>query len=133
MSPHVGEPTDGRHRGHQDQEIAQTHPGHRTDAGMEGPLQGGQGDGHDARVELAHEGADADSGHGQPERVGPAPDRLRAPRLYHQVMPSHRPHLIECVHSPDCAGLTSRKIIDIYCVNDKLYKWISAASNTSWP
>ena len=109
VPPHVGEPTDGGHRGHQDQEVAQTHPGHRTDAGVEGPLQRGQGDGHDAGVELAHEGPDADGGHGQPERVGPTPDRLGSPGLDHQPLPSHRPQLIECVHSLDCAGRLVQK------------------------
>jgi len=133
VSPHVSEPTDGGHRGHQNQEVAQTHPGHRTDTCVERPLQGGQGDGHDAGVELAHERSDAHSGHGQPECVRPAPYHLGAPRLDDQVLPTHRPHLIECVHSLDCAGLVSTKIIDISCCTDKLCKWIRAASNTSWP
>ena len=73
MTPHVGESTDRSHRSHQNQEVAQTHPGHRTHTGVERPLQGGQGHGHDAGVELAHEGPDADRGHGQPEGIGPTP------------------------------------------------------------
>ena len=76
-APHVGEPAHGGHRGHQDKEIAQSHPGHRADAGMERPLQRGQGDGHDAGVELPHEGPDADGSHGQPEGVRSLTDRAR--------------------------------------------------------
>ena len=93
-APHVGEAPDRGHRRHQDQEVAQAHPGDRAHAGVERPLQRGQGDRHDAGIELTHEGPDADRRHGQPVGVGSVSDDGRSPGFHHQPMPSDRLQLL---------------------------------------
>ncbi len=89
-TPHVGEAADGHHGGNEDEEVAQSHPGHRVDPGMEGALESRERNGHDAGVELAHEGTDAHGSDGEPKGPRSVPDPIRALRLDHQPLPSGR-------------------------------------------
>jgi hypothetical protein len=91
---HVGEPSDRRHRGHQDQQIAQADPADGTDAGVEGPLEGGKGQGDDAGIQLAHEGPDADGRHGQQIALVQIPDGPRTTRFDHESLPRSGPGLV---------------------------------------
>ncbi len=88
--PHVGEPADGHHGRHQHEEVAEADPGDRADAGVEGVLQGRECDGDDARVELAHEGADAHRDDGEPEGPRTAPDPVGALRFDQEPLPPGR-------------------------------------------
>ena len=63
---HVRHPPHRGDRRHQDEEVAEADPGHGAEAGVERALQGGQGEGDDAGVKLAHERAHAYGPHGQP-------------------------------------------------------------------
>ena len=90
-APHVREASDGGHRGHQDEQVGEAHPRDGTDRRVEGVLEGGKGDGHDGRVELAHECADTHGGDGEPVGVGPLSDRLGPPRLDEQPVPGQGP------------------------------------------
>ena len=66
---HVGQAAHGGDRGHEHQQVAEADPGHRGQAGVKGLLQAGQGQGDDAGVKLAHEGAGAHRGHDEPMSV----------------------------------------------------------------
>ncbi len=90
-APHVGETPDGDDGGHEDEQVGQSDPRDRTDGDAEGVLQGGQGDGDDGRIELAHERADAHGGHGEPVGVAALPYDLGPPRLDQQPVPRPRP------------------------------------------
>ena len=59
--------------------------------GVEGALQGGQGDSDDGRIELAHEGADADGGHSEPRGIRSFADDLGAPGLDEHAVPRPGP------------------------------------------
>jgi len=56
---------------------------------VEGVLEGGEGDGDDGRIELAHESTDADGGDGEPVGVGPLTNRLRPPGFSEEAPPPH--------------------------------------------
>ncbi len=55
-------------------------------------LQGRQGDGDDGRVQLAHERADADRGHGEPVGVAAFPYGFGPPGLDQQPVPQTLRH-----------------------------------------
>ena len=90
-APHVGEAADGDDGRHQDQQVRQADPRDGTDGNAEGVLQGGQGDGDDGRIELAHERTDAHGRHGEPVGVAALPYDLGPPRLDQQPVPRPRP------------------------------------------
>ena len=92
---HVGKPPHGRHRGHQHQEVGQAHPADRGHPGVEGPLKGRKGQRDDAGVQLAHERTHAHGGHGQEVTPGKPPDRLGAPGLDGQLVPSGGPFVVD--------------------------------------
>ncbi len=90
-APHVGEAPDGDDGGHEDQQVRKADPGHGADRDAEGVLQGGEGDGDDGRIELAHERTDAHGRHGEPVGVAALPYGLGPARLDQESVPRPRP------------------------------------------
>ena len=83
----VGDPADRRDGRDQHQQIRERHPLDRAQARVQVAAHPGQRDRHDARVELAHERADAHGRHHVPVRARALAHRHRPPRLAQQVVP----------------------------------------------
>ena len=73
---HIADPTEHHQCRHHGQQVAQTDPGDRPHRDMEVPLERGEGQGHDARIELAHQRPESDCHHRQPGRTRPFPDSV---------------------------------------------------------